>query len=125
MRWGWVSLDIGDPLWVPFSPPVCQPCHLFGLTSQQVRYHDDEERDYCAEGQSISEVEADVWRTWENPALAEANRILCNSTENTAATSMDGWGAPRITGWSALASDDWRFLQWLRMFGHNPERVDL
>jgi len=80
MRWGWVECGV-VPVFVGFTP-VCMPCHLFGLTSQQVRYSDDEERGYTAEGESINAVMAREWT--EGPASVPD---ACNSTENTAATS--------------------------------------
>ena len=71
--------------------PGCRLCTLYGMTSQQVRWSDDEDRGYDAEGESINAVEH--WMALDE--LREDPSFLdrCNSTLESPATSL--W-EPRV-----------------------------
>lgn len=63
----------------------CRVCSLVSMTSQQVRWADDEDRGYDAEGESINAVEH--WMALDH--LREDPSFLdrCNSTLESPATS--------------------------------------
>jgi hypothetical protein len=82
---GVLSLNRPHNVTAEFSDPRCTICDLVGMTSQQVRWSDDEDRGYDAEGESINAVEH--WMALDH--LREDPSFLdhCNSVLETRATS--------------------------------------
>jgi hypothetical protein len=69
----WRHLKLG-PLWE--HEPTCVVCQLVAMTSQQVRWHDDEERGYAVDGESISAIDhRDLLETYQE------RRDHCNRWE--------------------------------------------
>jgi len=72
----------------------CRVCWLVGMTSFDVRAHDEEERGYDAEGEALSTVDRRCLRDAmvEDPTLLER----CNSTDGTTASAswLPGHAAP-------------------------------
>jgi len=95
-----------------YDVDVCRLCWLYSMTSIDVRHHDDEERDFTAEGESIN-----ACLRW---VYTEAELTLdmvdeANSTENTAATST--WAPDNASDFSAwrgagIGTDDARNVIW-------------
>ena len=94
---GWCSC--GGPLWRenPWDDSVyCRLCRIVGMTSQQVRWHDDEERGYDIEGVSINALLYDEWPS--------RSIVICNDTTNSPATST--WLPANVRDMRIMTSTD-------------------
>jgi len=82
---GTIAIKRGHVVAREFGEPRCNVCDLVGMTSQHVRWDDDEDRGYDAEGESINAVEH--WTALDH--LREDPSFLdrCNSTLESPATS--------------------------------------
>ena len=88
---GVLALNWPHNVTAEFSDPRCTVCDLVGMTSQQVRWADDEDRGYDAEGESINAVEH--WVALDEAGADPSFRDRCNSVLETRATSL--W-EPRV-----------------------------